>query len=123
MNEFIVKPVPLDDLWAAVAGGAPAGPVAAGFDPSPALSRELHAAFARELPGKRAELAAAVNAADWARVRATAHYLRNSALVVRADALFAACTGLEEAAAAGREAEVRLWWPRCARLLDAAAGS
>lgn len=122
MNEFIVKPVPLDDLWAAVAGTtAPRSIASASFDPSPALRGELREAFARELPAKRAALAAAVHAADWGQVRSEAHYLRNSALVVHADALFAACTGLEAAATAGREAEVRVWWQRCATLLDAQA--
>jgi signal transduction histidine kinase/DNA-binding response OmpR family regulator len=119
MNDFIVKPMPLDDLWAAVAGHvvAAAGP-SVPFDLPASLSGELLAAFARELPARKAALAAAVQAADWAQVRAAAHYLRNSALVIRAEALYAACTGLEEAAAAGRAADAISWWRRCAELLD-----
>lgn len=60
-----------------------------------------------------------MHAADWTRVRATTHYLRNSALVVQATALFEACTGLEEAAVAGDAAAATRWWPRCAAALDA----
>ena len=117
MDAFLVKPVPLDELWAAVAwpGATPVAPA----QPSATLSRELLAAFARELPAKRTALAAAVQAADWPRVRAEAHYLRNSALVVQAPALYAACTGLEEAAATARADDVQRWWHQCAPLLDA----
>jgi signal transduction histidine kinase/DNA-binding NarL/FixJ family response regulator len=116
MHAFLVKPVPLDELWSAVAGpAAGAGPWPA---TSPSVSQELLAAFARELPAKRAALAQAVAAADWPRVRAQAHYLRNSALVVQAGALYAACTGLEEAATAGRAEDARTWWERCAPLLE-----
>lgn len=119
MDAFIVKPVTLDVLWAAVTG-----------DPSPPNSnpvrpeasrrpaRELLAAFANELPAKKAALAQAVQSADWPQVRALAHYLRNSALVIQADALYAACTGLEEAAAADDAAAVTRCWQRCAPLLE-----
>ena len=116
MNEFVVKPVPLDELWAVVAGPQAAKPARA--EPSATLSRELLAAFARELPAKRAALASAMQASDWKQVRALAHYLRNSALVVQAQDLYAACTGLEEAVAAGRADDARHWWSRCAPLLD-----
>lgn len=119
MQEFIVKPVPLEELWAAVTGLPRVAPApTAYFDPPAALSQELQAEFARELPAKKAALAAAVHAGDWTQVRALAHYLRNSALVVRADALLAACTGLEEAAATGRRDEILRRWQRCAGLLD-----
>ncbi len=120
MNDFIVKPVPLDDLWVAIAGQAVVRTDrVARFDPPASLNPGLLAAFARELPAQKAVLAAAVRAGDWPQVRATAHYLRNSALVIGADALYAACTGLEEAATAGRANDAIDWWRRCAALLDA----
>jgi signal transduction histidine kinase/DNA-binding NarL/FixJ family response regulator len=121
MDAFIVKPVPLQTLWAEVAGAAspPAAAAAAFFDlPGPLLAR-LRQEFARELPARRAELAAGVQAADWARVRTSAHYLRNSALVVQAAGLFEACSGLETAAGAADAKAAALWWPRCAAALDA----
>ncbi len=120
MDEFIVKPVPLASLWTAVTGVPPAPAVALPHFELPApLRARLQEEFARELPARRAELAAAIQAGDWARVRATAHYLRNSALVVQATALFEACTGLEAAAGAADAGAAALWWPRCAAALDA----
>ena len=120
MDEFIVKPVPLAALWTAVTGArpAPAAPLPYFELPEPLRAR-LQEEFARELPARRAELATAMHAADWARVRATAHYLRNSALVVQATALFEACTGLEAAAGAADAGAAALWWPRCTTALDA----
>lgn len=120
MDDFLVKPVPLATLWTAVTGvrPAPAAPPPH-FELPASLRARLQEEFARELPARRAELAAAMQAADWARVRATAHYLRNSALVVQATALFEACTGLEEAAGAADAGAAARWWPRCAAALDA----
>jgi signal transduction histidine kinase/DNA-binding NarL/FixJ family response regulator len=120
MDEFIVKPVPLATLWTAVTGArpAPAGPLPSFELPEPLRTR-LREEFARELPARRAELADAMHATDWARVRATAHYLRNSALVVEAAALFEACTELEAAAGAADTEAAARWWPRCVAALDA----
>jgi len=122
MDHFLTKPVPLDELWAVVAGTRTnaAGP-AAYFDPPPALRERLHRDFLAELPAQRAKLAAAMQANNWPQVRAGAHYLRNSALVVQATELFAACTGLETAATAGHAAEAGQWWGRCAAALDSLA--
>lgn len=123
MDAFIVKPVPLDGLWGALAGSAPAattGPVF--FDLPAALRDRLRAEFVRELPARRSELAAAMQIADWPRVRSTAHYLRNSALVVQAGTLFEACTALEAAATAPDPAAATEWWPKCRAALDALAG-
>lgn len=123
MDDFLVKPVPLAALWAAVIGTPPA-PVAPPphFELPAALRDRLREEFARELPARRAELAAAMHAADWARVRATTHYLRNSALVVQAPALYEVCTGLEAAAVAADAGAATQWWPRCAAALDALQG-
>ncbi len=117
MDEFLVKPIPLEQLWAAVAGLSSSEPATGKAAAGP--GRELLALFARDLPARRAELAGAVQAADWVRVRALAHYLRNSALVVQAHDLLAACTGLEDAATAGDAAGATHGWARCAAALDA----
>lgn len=122
MDLFLTKPVSLDELWTAVIGArtGTAGP-AAYFDPPPALRERLYRDFLAELPARRAELAAAMQAGNWPQVRASAHYLRNSALVVHATELFAACTGLETAATAGQADEAQQWWSRCSAALDALA--
>ncbi len=120
MEAFLMKPVALDELWAAIAGALPATREAApGFDLPEPLRLRLLAEFAREWPAKRAELAAALATTDRLRLRAQAHYLRNSALVLRADALFTACSGLEEAAPGAPAAELHRWWLRCAAAGDA----
>lgn len=120
MDEFLTKPVPLDALWAAVAGAVPAPEsVTSYFDPPPALRERLQQEFLRELAVKQAGLAGAVEAGNWVQVRATAHYLRNSALVVGATTLYEACTGLETAATAADATAARLWWSRCTAALDA----
>jgi signal transduction histidine kinase/DNA-binding NarL/FixJ family response regulator len=122
MDGFLVKPVALDALWDALAGAAPdpaPGPVF--FDLPPALRDRLRAEFVRELPARRTELAAAVQAADWSKTRAVAHYLRNSALVVQAETLFEACSTLEAAATARDSAAMAEAWSRCRAAFDALA--
>jgi signal transduction histidine kinase/CheY-like chemotaxis protein len=107
MADFFTKPVALETLWTAISGGS--------LDPARArdflAAPELLAAFRRELPVLRAELAAAVAEGDWPRVRRRAHYVRNSALVVDARDLLDASTTLESAAERG--ASVADAWQRC----------
>jgi CheY-like chemotaxis protein len=120
MDAFLVKPVPLAVLWDALEGATPDPAESAGFfDLPPALRDRLRAEFVRELPARRTELTAAVEAADWPRVRSAAHYLRNSALVVQAGTLFEACTALESAADARDPAAMAAAWERCRAGLDA----
>ena len=121
MDEFLTKPVPLDVLWSAVVGTRTVGGPTAPFDLPKDLRDRLYREFLAELPARRAELAAAMQAGDLPQVWARAHYLRNSALVVQATELFAACTGLETAAAAGQTTESGLWWSRCSSALDTLA--
>ncbi len=125
MDVFLVKPVALDALWAAVtAAGEPAPAIPPAFFALPStLQARLQAEFLRDLPGRRAILAAAVQAGDWAAVRAAAHYLRNSALVVQAGDLFDACAALESAAGAMNADAANRAWLRCAAALDALASS
>ncbi len=114
MDAFLTKPVPLGVLTAAVvevSGGRPAANPA--FRTADALRERLTRQFVRELPAQREELAAALAARDWPRLRSLAHHLKNSAVVVRDDALFDVCTGLEQAALDGSEAAAMRWWTRC----------
>lgn len=119
MDDFLAKPVALEALWAAVVGRSEADqPSDRLFAVPAALQSRLRTAFDRELPDRRAALAAAVPARDWAAVRAGAHYLRNSALVIQDDALYAACTALEEAAETADATAVAARWRECAAILE-----
>ncbi len=119
MDAFLTKPVSLGSLAAAVVD-APAGSSAGyvGFRTADALRERLARQFARELPAQRAALGDALAARDWYRVETLAHHLKNSAVVVRDDALFDVCTGLEQAATGMNEASALYWWGRCAPHLD-----
>jgi signal transduction histidine kinase/DNA-binding response OmpR family regulator len=115
MNAFLAKPVALDELAAAVAGGATNGAVPV---ERPGLRQRLEEQFRAEAPAKREELAAAIAAGDWRRARATAHYLANSAAVVREPALLEACVTLARAAEVGDGAAVQAAWPECENRLE-----
>lgn len=106
MDLFFTKPVPLETLFRAVcAGGRGAAPYV--------VPRHLHAAFLCELPQMRIGLAAAVAAGDASQIRRRAHYLRNSALIVDARELLAACTALEDATGAPSSAALAKAWRQC----------
>lgn len=110
---FFTKPVALEHLWAAVTGGRTARAPAA-----PPSADQLLAIFQRELPGLRAELAAALAAGDMLRVRRRAHYLANSALVLGARDLLDACLALERTAERGGDGAVAEAWRRCDALIS-----
>jgi signal transduction histidine kinase/CheY-like chemotaxis protein len=116
MDAFLTKPVPLSALAAAAADGLPTN--GAVFRTADALRERLSRQFVGELPACRDKLAAAIETGDWPRVQALAHHLKNSAVVVRDDALFDVCTGLEQAAAAGDGPVTLLWWARCGTRLE-----
>lgn len=104
MDAFLVKPVQLPELWAAVAGPASSAPLRL-----PAAVREqLRQDFVDELPARRADLETALAEGNWTRVRAAAHYLRNSALVVGAAGLLDVCSQLETLATAPAADPTRL---------------
>ncbi len=96
MDAFLVKPVQLPELWAAVAGSASR----VSLRLPPAVREQLAQDFVEELPARRGALETALAEGNWARVRATAHYLRNSALVVGATGLLDVCSELEKLATA-----------------------
>ena len=75
------------------------------------------------MPAREAALTTAISAAAWSKVRAEAHYLRNSALVLQAASLFAAGTGLETAAHAADPTGVQQWWSACRYALGELRGT
>jgi signal transduction histidine kinase/DNA-binding response OmpR family regulator len=114
MDAFLIKPVALGALAAAVIGESGAKPPDRfTFRTAEALRERLTRQFRRELPAQRQELAQALSASDWPRVGVLAHQLKNSAVVVRDDALFDASTGLEQAATAHDAPAAARWWKRC----------
>lgn len=92
MNVFLAKPVDLATLAhtiAQVPGVKPLPHLRLAGDA--ALFATLQARFSLELPGLVDDLAASARARDWPRLRARTHYLKNSADLVGARALGAAC--------------------------------
>src|SRR6478609_1873060 len=111
MDAFLTKPVALGALAAAITAAPDTGDPA--FGTEGVLRERLARQFIQELTVQRATLEAAIRQRDWSRVQALAHYLKNSAVVIRDDALFDVCTGLEQAAQSGAESGVQHWWMRC----------
>ncbi|RZA35541.1 MAG: response regulator [Lysobacteraceae bacterium] len=74
--------------------------------PGGALAARLRAAFAADLPRRRAELAAAVEAGDLETAGRVLHGLRGSAAYLGEDALGQLCAELEAAADAGESARL-----------------
>jgi HPt (histidine-containing phosphotransfer) domain-containing protein len=74
-----------------------------------ALLRKLISVFLENAPKQRTALAAAVEERDTAEIRRLAHGLKNSAAMLRADALRAACAALEEGVAGGAADLPPLW--------------
>lgn len=111
MDAFLTKPVALAALAAAVVES----PVPEGrnFSTAEGLRERLVRQFVRDLPDLRTRMETAVAAGDWPRVEALAHHLKNSAVVVRDDALFSVCTGLEDAASLEEALSARNWWTLC----------
>lgn len=92
MDDFLTKPVRLSRLARALVAAAPqATPQLADHIADDGLRGRLLAQFASETPGVVADLRDALAAADWPRVQARAHYLKNSADVIGATALQDAC--------------------------------
>jgi signal transduction histidine kinase/DNA-binding response OmpR family regulator len=73
------------------------------------LLRKLVAVFLEDAPKQRKALAAAVEERNTAEIRRLAHGLKNSAAMLRTDALRAACAALEQGAA-GHAADVSSLW-------------
>jgi signal transduction histidine kinase/CheY-like chemotaxis protein len=115
MDAFLTKPVTLGELAATLAGRAPVPADDQGVRAG--LLGRLEVEFRREAPGRRAELAAAIAAGEWQRAKATAHYLANSASVVRDRELLDACITLVRASTTADRPVIHASWSRCEGLL------
>lgn len=114
MNVFLAKPVELAALSAALlpqAGPAPS----AGLDQ---LFARLAEQFRQEAPGQIAALGTARDRLDWDALQAGAHYLKNSAAVVRDDRLFEACARVEKAALEKNTGALASAWSACGAALE-----
>lgn len=113
-------PVPstaeLDAMFGVFTGPAPLAEAATGLDGD--LNARMHAAFAADLPRRRAELAGALGASDAAGCALVLHGLRGSAGYLGQAALAQLCGELEAAADAGDIAALREAMPRLRELLD-----
>jgi CheY-like chemotaxis protein len=98
MNRFLTKPVSLVELGAAVMeapGALVRSPAAAPVsEVNVALAHRLATQFLAETPAIVAEMRMALANRDWPRLRARAHYLKNSADVLGAEELRRACNAL-----------------------------
>ena len=95
MTTFLAKPVDLASLAHVIAQAPGVPPLAQPAAPTDAaLLAALHARFSSDLPGLLAEIAAAAAAGEPDRTVARAHYLKNSADIVGAHTLAAACADL-----------------------------
>lgn len=103
MNDFLVKPVALDELSHCLQ--AHFGRHSGRWDSAlPAgLREQLHATFQREVPAVLTQLETALAQRDWPMVEARAHYLKSSAWVLERHALADCCQALCAAAQAGDE--------------------
>lgn len=112
MNDFVPKPVELAVLCGTLAQRE--------VKPLPEDERRrarLAGKFRADVKRQEAELVAAFNTGDFARLRAAVHYTKNSAAVVRDDRLFTACHRLEIAAERAASDAVAAAWPSCHRAL------
>jgi signal transduction histidine kinase/streptogramin lyase/DNA-binding NarL/FixJ family response regulator len=113
----------LDAMFGVVTGPAPpAGPVPAHGDLDGELARRLRAAFAADLPRRRAELVAALADADHEALGMLVHGLRGSAGYLGEAGLHQLCAQLEQAAGRRDWETLAAALPRLDTLLDALQG-
>jgi signal transduction histidine kinase/CheY-like chemotaxis protein len=112
MDAFLVKPLNLDALRAAIVA-QPAG-APAPEDSAARLIELLKRQFRHSAAEEGAALAAAIMAQDFDAAYTRAHHLMNSAAVIRDDRLFEACVTAEQAARKGDAAALQAAWPACA---------
>lgn len=116
MHAFLAKPVTQAELVAALAGAVTSAAGARTGSAAP-WRVQLEERFRAEAPEAERRVDAAIVAGDWARVRAEAHHLANSAAAVQDRALLAACEHVVRAAEAGDAAAVRARWPEAREAL------
>jgi signal transduction histidine kinase/DNA-binding NarL/FixJ family response regulator len=115
MDAFLTKPVELSTLAAALdAQGSRPAAIA-----RPEVMARLMAQFRSEAAVQRAAIATALRDGDRPALFAAAHYLKNSAAIVRDDPLYNACCALERAATGDDSAAARVAWEQCEAALQA----
>ncbi len=116
MDAFLVKPVDLSELTAALA--VENVPASSGNATAHAqLRARLATLFRADAATQRAAIAAALGRRDWPEFKAAAHYLKSSASVVGDTPLYDACTKVETAADACDESAARAAWQDCEQVL------
>jgi CheY-like chemotaxis protein len=108
----------LDAMFGVFTGPGPLAPAAHVAGQGDALDRRMRAAFAADLPRRRAELDQALRDSDRAACAMVLHGLRGSAAYLGEDGLGQLCRELETAADAGNLAALRDALPRLSRMLD-----
>ena len=111
-DAYLVKPVALNDLTAALDGAGSAPGVSL-----EALRLRLRVTFVAEVPGQAARLAESISRREWDACRAQAHHLKNSAYVIEDSALMSALAHLESAAAHRDSAVLTEAWRETQRAL------
>lgn len=112
MDEFLVKPVELAALAAALAGQPLAAPP---FNPEVSTQLLFHLAgvFRTEAAAQRDAITATLDRQNWPALKTCAHYLKNSAAVVRDNRLYTACGALEDAADTRDPSAAITAWATC----------
>ena len=95
MDEFLVKPVQLAALTAAIVGKASAS---SSSESRAELQSRLAQLFRLEAGRQHAAIMTAVGHRDWSALKSSAHYLKSSAAVIGDENLYTACGWLETAA-------------------------
>jgi signal transduction histidine kinase/CheY-like chemotaxis protein len=110
MDEFLTKPVELAAL-------AKALNLAPRDEPAPGSWQKLRLKwendFRNEANQQASEVLSAIEASDWAFLNRRAHYLRNSAAVLRDDGLYSAFADLEAASGKEDSSGIIRAWERC----------
>jgi len=109
----------LDAMFGVFTGAAPAAPAPAPASAPAAsgLQERMRSAFAADLPRRRAELQAALDAGDFEAAGRLLHGMRGSAGYLGEDGLHALCGELEQEADGGRLDSVRRRLPQLLALL------
>ncbi|MGZ5202789.1 MAG: ATP-binding protein, partial [Telluria sp.] len=108
----------LDAMFGVFTGPQPLAQAAHEAGQGDGLGRRMRAAFAADLPRRRAELDEALEIGDRAACALVLHGLRGSAAYLGEDALHQLCMELEAAADAGNLAALQAALPLLTRLLD-----
>lgn len=115
---FVPTTAELDAMFGVADADSAPAPAPAAPDPGTALQARMRAAFAVDLPRRRAELRAALDAGDSDACARVLHGLRGSAAHLGAFELADVCAALEAALDRGRLTELAAALPRLDATLD-----